>query len=377
MDYVLIPDKFKGSLTAQEVIDAISRGIRKADPEAQLYSALVSDGGDGFIESIARYGQYERIVCDSCDPLGKKIKASYLYQEKTKSAYIEMAKTAGLVLLRESERNPMFTSTYGTGLQMRHAMEKGARQLFIGLGGSATNDAGIGIAAAMGYRFHDAEGLPLAPRGQNLSRIAGIEKPKDPTLYANATIYAINDVNNPLYGPNGAAHVYAVQKGASAEDILELDKGLRELDSLLVKKLGVSCAAVPGAGAAGGTAYGLMSFLGARFLGGTDFVLKVAGVNEILKENTIDYIITGEGKIDEQTLSGKLIHGVLGLGKAHKIPVLAVCGILDTEKDKLIKGGLSSVIEVGDSSRPLQYNMENAAALVEQSIYNFFQKKSG
>ncbi len=375
MDYVLIPDKFKGSLSAQEVIDAISRGICKADPEAKLYSALVSDGGDGFIESIAHYGQYDRIVCDTCDPLGRKIQASYLYEEKTKSAYIEMAQTAGLVLLRESDRNPMCTSTYGTGLQIRHALDKGARHLFIGLGGSATNDAGIGIAAAMGYGFLDAEDRPLDPQGQNLSRIAGIQKPKEPTLYTDAAIYAINDVNNPLYGPKGAAHVYASQKGASDEDILLLDKGLRDLNSLLEKELGASHASVPGAGAAGGTAYGLMSFLGARFLGGTDFVLRVAGVNKILSEHSIDYIITGEGKIDEQTLSGKLIHGVLELGKSHKIPVIAVCGILDTEMDELIKGGLTSVIEVCDPSKPLHYNMENAATLVEQSVCNFFHVK--
>ncbi|MEN8788064.1 MAG: glycerate kinase [Flavobacteriaceae bacterium] len=377
MKYLLIPDKFKGSLTAQEVIDALSSGIRKADPGAVLHSALVSDGGDGFLESISHYGEYERVVCEARNPLGKTIDASYLYEEATDSAYIEMAQTAGLVLIEESDRSPMISSTYGTGMQIRHALEKGARNLFIGLGGSATNDAGLGIAAAMDYRFLDSEGRVLAPEGQNLSRIARIQKPEDESLYADAKIYAINDVNNPLFGPQGAAHVYAAQKGAKADDIRLLDKGLRDFDMLVKREMGKSYASIPGAGAAGGTAYGLMCFLGARFLSGTEFVLNVARVNEILTKNSIDYIITGEGKIDDQTLSGKLIHGVLELGGSYKIPVIAVCGIMDTENDSLIAGGLSTVIEVRDTSRSLAYNMENAATLVAGAIYDFFQNKIG
>ncbi len=375
MDYVLIPDKFKGSLNAQQVIGALGKGIRKADPEAVLHSAVLSDGGDGFLESIDHYGQYEKVVCEASDPLGKNIQAYYLYDQESQSAYIEMARTAGLVLLRESDRNPMLTSTFGTGMQIRHALDKGARQLFVGLGGSATNDAGLGIAAALGYHFLDAEHRPLEPIGKNLSRIVGIQKPKDDSFYTKTKIFAINDVNNPLYGPKGAAHVYAAQKGGSKEDIFKLDQGLRDLDTLMKKEYGVSNALVPGAGAAGGTAYGLMSFLGAQFVGGTEFVLSVAGVNEILTENAVDYIITGEGKIDDQTLSGKLIHGVIELGRTYKIPVIAVCGILDTAMDNLLQQGLSAVIEVRDSSKPLLYNMENAAALVEQAVHHFFHNK--
>ncbi len=375
MNYLLIPDKFKGSLNAKQVIDAISRGIRKADPEAVLHSAVLSDGGDGFLESISHYGQYQKVVCEARDPLGKKLRTSYLYDDLTDSAYIEMAQTAGLVLLKETDRSPMLTNTFGTGMQIRHALEKGARNLFIGLGGSATNDAGMGIAAALGYNFLNDDDQILEPIGQNLSRIARIQKPGDESLFAKAKIYAINDVNNPLYGPQGAAYVYAAQKGASDKDIQLLDKGLKDLDMLVIKEMGKSYASIPGAGAAGGTAYGLMSFLGARFLGGTQFVLNVAGVNEILSQHPIDYIITGEGKIDDQTLSGKLIHGVIEMGRVHQIPVIAVCGIVDTEKDKLLQGGLSAVIEVSDSAHPLRYNMENAARLTEQSICQFLQQK--
>jgi glycerate kinase len=373
MNYLLIPDKFKGSLTAQEVIDALRNGIGKADPGAVMHSAVVSDGGDGFLESISHYGQYETVGCEARNPLGKTIHASYLFDQATHSAYIEMAQTAGLVLLDEKDRNPLLTSTYGTGMQIRHALEKGARNIFIGLGGSATNDAGLGIAAAMGYRFLDGNGRVLEPEGQNLSRISAIQKPEDDSLYTTAKIYAINDVNNSLYGPQGAAYVYAAQKGANADDIRLLDKGLRDFAILVNQEMGIDYASIPGAGAAGGTAYGLMSFLGAHFLGGTEFVLSMAGVNELLAKNTIHYIITGEGKIDDQTLSGKLIHGVLELGRSYKIPVIAVCGMLDTDKDKLLDAGMSSVIEVRNTSESLAFNMENAAKLVTTAVYDFLQ----
>ena len=372
MDYLLIPDKFKGSLRAQQVIDAIGKGIREVHPEAVLHSAVLSDGGDGFLDSIDHYGQYNKVVCKATNPLGKNIEAYYLYDQDSQSAYIEMAQTAGLVLLKESERDPMLTSTFGVGMQIKHALEKGAKQLFIGLGGSATNDAGIGIAVAMGYRFLDAGNRPLEPIGKNLSRIVRIQKPKDDSAYANTKIFAVNDVNNPLYGPNGAAHIYAAQKGASKEEISLLDRGMRDLEALMKMEYGISNATVPGTGAAGGTAYGLMSFLGAQFVGGTEFVLGVAGVNRVLTEHKVDYIITGEGKIDDQTLSGKLIHGIMELGRTHKIPVIAVCGILDTHKDTLLQQGLNAVIEVSDRSQSLSYNMENAAALVEQAVHHFF-----
>lgn len=372
MNYLLVPDKFKGSLTSQQVINALSKGILKADPEANLLSALVSDGGDGFLESIAQYTSSKNVSCNAEGPLGEEIQATYLYNLSTKSAYIEMAQTAGLELLAKSERNPMYTSTYGTGLQIKHALDFGAQNIYVGLGGSATNDGGIGIAAALGYQFLDSEQKLLRPVGENLSKISTILKPKDDDLYSKAAIYAINDVNNPLFGPQGASYVYAAQKGASNEEQDLLDLGLQHLDSMVKKQLNLANADIPGAGAAGGTAYGLKTFLGAQFIGGTDFILRIAGVQELLRDQPVDYIITGEGKIDDQTLSGKLIHGILELGKAQKIPVIAVCGALDVDMDSLTREGLSAVVEVRDRLQSLEYNMENAASLVEQAVYNYF-----
>ncbi len=373
MKYLLVPDKFKGSLSAREVIRALEKGILEADPEAKFYSALLSDGGDGFLESAAHYTAAETVFCDSRDPLGRPLKAEYLYDSDTKTAYVEMARTAGLELLEKSERSPLTTSTFGTGLQIKHALEQGAKKVFVGLGGSATNDAAMGIAAAMGYEFINEVTEVLTPVGANLSQVIGIRVPTDNSLLKGVKIYAINDVNNPLYGPQGAAHVYAAQKGADEDQIKQLDSGLRNLDDRVQGIMGLANAEVPGAGAAGGTAYGLMSFLGAEFIGGAKFVLELAGVPDLLHQESVDYIITGEGKIDEQTLRGKLIHGILELGKAVGVPVIGICGALDTSKESLQELGLTDVIEVRDPDRSLDYNMKQAAHLVEKSIYEFIK----
>ncbi len=372
MNYLLVPDKFKGSLTASQVIEALQRGIFKADPGAVFFSALVSDGGDGFIESVANYTPAVYVSCEATDPLGRKIQASYLYDEESGSAYIEMAQTAGLELLRSEDRNPLHTTTYGTGLQIMNALEKGSKQIYIGLGGSATTDAAIGIAMALGYQFLDENDQVLQPVGNNLVNISKIIPP-DKELYTEAHIYAINDVNNPLFGTNGAAFVYGPQKGASPSEVEFLDYGLRHLDQIIREQLGKENAEIPGAGAAGGTAYGLMTFLGAEFIGGTKFVLELAGVSQMIAKDHIDYIITGEGKIDGQTLSGKLIHGILELGRAHNIPVIAICGALEADEESLKQAGLSAVLEVRDPSKSLAFNMEHAATLVESSSYEFFK----
>ena len=377
MKFLLVPDKFKGSLTAQEVIEALNRGISKVYPAASTYSALLSDGGDGFLDSVSHYTNAEPVWCETQDPLGRPLKSAYLFDEATNCAYIEMARTAGLVLLKDEERNPLYTTTFGTGLEIKAALERGAKKIFVGLGGSASNDAGMGIASALGFEFRDKNGQILSPVGENLRKVHQIIAPKVKIMSGHVKIYAINDVNNPLYGKEGAAYVYAAQKGADEEQIAYLDRGLEHLDSVVQRSLDKGLANVPGAGAAGGTAYGLMTFLGAEFIGGANFVLELAGVNRLLQNETIDYIITGEGKIDDQTLRGKLIYGILELGKEAGIPVLGVCGALDTEKAALVKEGLKDVIEVRDKTRSLEYNMENAAELIEKEIQNYFNSSAG
>ncbi len=375
MNYLLVPDKFKGSLSAAEVIEALERGIATADNNPRFYSALLSDGGDGFLESIAQNTASEYRQVNARDPLGRHMASAYMIDPDTNCAYIEMARTAGLELLKASERNPLYTSTYGTGIQIKEAIEAGVSRIYIGLGGSATNDAGMGVAAAIGYRFLDGEGKELEPIGLNLSRVERIIPPEKTLSDGSVKVYAVNDVNNPLYGEHGAAYVYAPQKGADELMVKSLDEGLRHLHAQVQNDLGRNLADVPGSGAAGGTAYGLMAFLGAGFVSGTDFVLQMAGIPELLKKQDIDYIITGEGKIDDQTLNGKLIQGIVKLGNAHKIPVVAVCGLLATSEATLKTQGLKSVIEAGDRTKPLSYNMENASTLVEEAIRSYFQEK--
>ncbi|MCG2461066.1 glycerate kinase [Flavobacteriaceae bacterium F89] len=374
MKILLIPDKFKGSLSAQEVAVAVSNGLRRLEKRVVIHKVLASDGGDGFLEAVQRMKKIKEIEIDTVDPLGRKIKAEYLWDSVNKSAYIELAKASGLTLLKFEEQNPMKTSTYGTGLQLKDAIAKGAKFIYVGLGGSATNDVGIGIASALGYNFLDSNKQNLNPCGENLNKIESIFLNKNNSIFEGVRIIAVNDVNNPLYGKNGASFVYAAQKGGNRADIEKLDLGLRHLDKKVKEQLGKEEAVIPGAGAAGGTAYGLKVFLDAEFIGGTEFIFNLCQVDKLLMEHNFGFIITGEGSLDKQTLNGKLIQGVLELGRRFNVPVIAVCGKLGIDKKELNTLGFMDILEISDSSKSLQYSMENAANLVEGAIFNYFGK---
>ena len=372
MNLLLIPDKFKGSLSSEEVIATLSKGIRNVMPGAGIHSVLASDGGDGFLEAVAIHKDTQRISMDTQDPLGRPIRSAYLWEAKTASAYIELATASGMVLLDEAERNPLKTTTYGTGLQIKHAIAKGARNIYLGLGGSATNDGGTGMARALGFQFLDSQGRELLPVGGNLEQMVRVEGPKTPS-FTKVSFFAINDVNNPLFGARGAAHVYAQQKGAGQEDIKALDRGLVKLNQTVEQYLGSDLANIPGAGAAGGSAFGLKAFFKAEFISGVDFVLDLARVDHLVNSTRIDYIITGEGKIDDQTLNGKLIKGVIDLGTRFNIPVIGVCGKLDLKRRNRQELGLDHIIESGRPVKSLQYNMEHAAVLLERATADFFR----
>lgn len=375
MNFLLLPDKFKGSLTAQQLIQSLSDGLRRAIPGATFQHVIASDGGDGFLDAISEYRETQTITKETVDPLGRRLTSAILVDRSAGEAYIEMAKASGLTLLNSEERSASKTSTRGTGKQIREAIKQGFRKIFVGLGGSATNDAGMGMAYELGYRFLDAKGKSLDPIGANLNQIHKIHT-EDVIPELNETkIFAVNDVNNPLYGPQGAAFVYAAQKGARQEEISILDRGLEQLHKQVKQQLGLDNAHVPGAGAAGGAAYGLKCFLNAQFITGTSFLLDLAKVPELISSKKFDYILTGEGKIDKQTLSGKWISGVIELGQANNIPVVAVCGSSEVSSQELKKAGLHVIIEVGDKEKSLEYNMTHAAALVQSAVYNFFKNK--
>ncbi|WP_405412444.1 glycerate kinase [Maribacter sp. Asnod1-A12] len=375
MKLLLIPDKFKGSLSSEAFSRAFTSGLEKTGLSFSSHHIKASDGGDGFMNAVASYKPCISMQVISQNPLGKLMQSYYLYNQKTKSAYIELANTSGMELLSPEDRNPMLTTTYGTGLQIKDAIEKGVNHIYVGLGGSATNDGGIGIAKALGYIFLNDNGEELDVIGANLQSIHAIDDSGVSKNIKRVKFYAVNDVTNPLFGQNGAAYVYAKQKGATDVIVEELDMGLRNLDAIVSKKYHINNGRLSGSGAAGGAAYGLKSFLNAEYLSGIDFVLELSGVYKLLSEKKFDYIITGEGKIDEQTLNGKLLQGVLNLGKRYNLPVIAICGRLDISKKMLIEKGIFDVFEIQDNSKNLEYNMKHAAMLLATKTADYFSVK--
>ncbi len=370
MNILLIPDKFKGSLTSYEVIAALKKGIKKFNDGYAIYDVVVSDGGDGFLDAIQQAENVKKVELVTKDPLGRKRDSHYLFDETHQTAYIELANASGLSLLSSNERNPLITSTYGTGLQIKHALLNNAKKIYIGLGGSATNDGGIGIANALGYKFLDRNNQELQPIGKNLIHVNHIDTTHVQSIN-KAEFYAVNDVKNPLFGLNGAAYTYAKQKGANDEEVLLLDKGLKQLSEKVKEHLSKDMDSTEGAGAAGGTGYGLYTFCNATSINGAEYVLQKSRTYEMLEKGNIDLIITGEGKIDDQTMQGKLIMGVHKLSKKFNVPVLAICGQKSLNLNYEQNLGVNAIIEIADSFKSLQYNMDNAAVLVENAIFEY------
>ena len=374
MNVLIIPDKFKGSLTGAEVIRAIDEGLHAFDETIQTYSITASDGGDGFLDAIRKSNDSViTIRCETTDPLGRPVQSEYGIDHQSGAAFIEMARASGMELLAAAERNPMRTSTLGTGTLIVDAVRRGARDVYIGLGGSATNDGGIGIARALGYQFFDSDGAPLQPIGAALDEIRSIDASTRLPELAGVRVRAINDVANPLLGPEGAAAVYAPQKGADAEMVVRLEQGLNRLQQVVMRDLNVDAAGIAGAGAAGGTGYGLKVFLNAEFLSGIEFVLSLTGIETLLSSGSIDWIVTGEGKIDDQTAYGKLVRGVADVGEKYGIPVVALCGRLALEGKTIEDLGLKRVIQIHNPADPVEYTMENANELLVEAAKTALQ----
>jgi len=372
MNILLIPDKFKESLRAYEVIKAIKKGLSRSKIPIDYTEIIASDGGDGFIEAIAENKNVNLVSVISFNPLGKLIPSIYAIDLEEKAAYIELAKASGLSLLSPKDRHVLKTSTFGTGMQIKAAVARGVIKIYVGMGGSATNDGGIGIAVALGYKFLDINGKELAPCGENLIKIDSIIKPVI-NDFKKVQFVAVNDVKNVLFGLNGAAQTYAPQKGASLSDVKLLDRGLKHLSTKVKAYLNIDVAHISGTGAAGGAAYGLKAFFNAEFISGIDFILNKHTSLQYFKPEDIDLIITGEGKLDSQTLHGKLVYGVSDWAKKHQIPVIAVCGENTLSNQSARALNLSQIIEISDSSKSLDYNMKNAAKLLEKAMFEFFK----
>ncbi|MDC6352088.1 glycerate kinase [Zeaxanthinibacter sp. PT1] len=369
MKFVIAPDKYKGSLTAFQICDAVEKGIRLVFEDAEVVKLPLADGGDGTIEVVKHYLKGDKVFITVKDPFGRPVKASYLYSTESKTAFIEMAEASGLKLLEESEKDCLQTTTIGTGELLVDAMDKGANKIILGIGGSATNDGGMGMATALGYRFLDMNDRELAPIGINLDRVFRIDTSSVDSRFKSVSIKVACDVSNDFYGPHGAAHVYAAQKGASEEEIELLDKGLRNFASVLKTSFDIDVQEISGSGAAGGVGGASLVFLDAELESGIGLIKDLAGFDEKLRD--ADWIITGEGKLDEQTLAGKTISGVITSAKKFGIPVAAFCGALNISIENQKSIGLSYAVAILQETGNLEHALLASNKNLVQSVYNW------
>lgn len=361
MKILLAPDKFKGSLDAPQVCQAMTEGIKMVSTEIETVSVPMADGGEGTLDLLLWYSGGQKKTAQVHDPLSRIIEAQYGISADGKTAFIEMATASGLSLLKTDERNPLLTSTYGTGELVKVAIEAGVEQIILGIGGSATTDAGIGMAKALGWQFFDANDNEVEAIGGNLSLIKKIIP--SPLASQLPKIQVACDVTNPLYGIHGAAHVYGPQKGANAEAVARLDKGLK--DFAHITGLSEDTFNSPGFGAAGGLGFGCMFFLNASLKEGVKLLMDFCDFDKHL--TGVDLIITGEGKIDNQTLQGKLIKGITS--KAKQIPVAAVCGTLDASPQQMREMGILYASSILKKPQTLEDALKSGYEGVRDATY--------
>ena len=372
MKILIACDSFKDALNATEVCRSIERGWRLADPSVSATIFPLADGGEGTFAILAEHLHLEKIDIVVKDALFRPIKAQYGFNNASKDkntegvAFIEMAQAAGLQLLNKNERNPLKTSTLGVGELINDAKKRGAKKIILAIGGSATNDAGMGMATALGYGFLDKNGQKLLPVGENLIKIDRIERGNTIFDTSKIKVEVMCDVKNPLFGTNGAAYVYTRQKGATSADIEQLDKGLRHFADKMSAFNGSPFA--EGAGAAGGLGFGAMCFLNAELKSGIDVILDITHFDKQLIDK--DLIITGEGRLDSQTAQGKLINGLVERAKKHKIPIIALCGALEATPQYINDLGLFAAFPIGQKPTNLADALAHTGENLEKTMCN-------
>lgn len=369
MKIIIAPDSFKNALAAAEVCRAIERGILLARPDAECVLFPMADGGEGTSEILAWHLEGETVKCRVADPYLRPVEAHYFLSSAGDVAFIEMAQASGLQLLEKHEQNPLQTSTYGTGELIADAIGKGVKKILLGIGGSATNDGGMGMATVLGWGFFSANGEKLSPTGANLASVDKIIRPEGNDLPPpDLQVEVICDVTNPLFGPNGAAFVYAEQKGADEAAIRRLDAGLRHFSNKLETYFAQNFAEVPGAGAAGGMGAGAMAFLGAKLRPGAEAMMELTGFEKVIQG--ADLIITGEGRLDGQTMHGKLIRGICRKAAVHGLPVIAFCGTLDASPAAIRETGLQAAFSLLKKPQTLEAAIASAKAGLEDLAFN-------
>lgn len=393
MRIVIAPDSFKGSLSAAEVAESLAQGISSVLTDADIVCKPVADGGEGIVEALVAATSGRFVETDVTGPLGiaenvgtgdsrrsvpaqdtpahdsparntpaRKVRARWGILGDGTTAVIEVAAASGLVLVPPEARNPLITTSYGTGELMRAALDAGCRRIIVGLGGSATNDGGAGMAQALGVQLLDETGQPLSPGGAALARLRRVDvSGVDPRL-AGVEVIGAADVNNPLLGPTGATAVFGPQKGASPDDVLRLEAALAHYADVLSHQLGVDVRAVPGGGAAGGLGAALHAFCRAPLQPGADVVMEAIRLEELIRDATL--VITGEGKLDGQTAFGKAPLAVARLAARCNKPVIAVAGMLGDGVDELFDMGIDAAITIAPGPIDLHTSMEQAPKLL-------------
>ena len=363
MKIIVAPDSYKGSLSAKEVADAIEKGLKKVDETIEVVKVPMADGGEGTVQSLVDASNGKLVTLKVMDPLMREIDSFYGILGDGTTAVMEMAAASGLPLIKKEEKNPWKTTTFGTGQLIKHALDMGCRSIIMGIGGSATNDGGCGMAMALGVKFLDKEGNEVGFGGGSLGLIHSIDVSGLDERIKECTIVAACDVDNPLVGLKGASHIFGPQKGADTEMVLALDKNLQHYGKLVEEALGVSLLNYPGAGAAGGLGGGLLAFLGASLKSGIDIVIDTTKLEEIMKG--ADLVITGEGMIDYQTLHGKTPYGVARAASKQNIPVIAIAGGIGNNIEVLYDHGFTSIFSIVDKPMTLDEAIENCDALLQ------------
>ena len=360
MKVVVAMDSFKGSLTSLEAGNAVKRGILRSHPDAEVTVIPLADGGEGTIDSIAPYIGGIAKTLTVTGPLGAKIKADYIFDPKTDTAYIEMAKAAGLTLISQEERNPYLTTTFGVGELMKDAMENGAKRLVICIGGSATNDGGAGMLQALGAKLMDKDGNDIKQGAAGLKDLCKVDTAD--LTGKDIDITVASDVTNPLCGPDGASHVYGPQKGADEKACIEMDSWLKNF-----AEISGFDPFEEGTGAAGGMSFALKNFFGAELKSGADIVMEITGAEKLISE--ADIVITGEGRMDSQTVNGKAPFKVLLLAKKMDKPVYGITGLLGSGYEECLKEGFERIVPLivptMDTEEAIKSAEDTAAMLFE------------
>lgn len=368
MKIVIAPDSFKESMTAMEAAVAFEKGFREVMPEATLEKVPMADGGEGTVQSLVDATDGEIIHKIVTGPLGTPVEAFFGMLGDSKTAVIEMAAASGLHLVPKEKRNPLKTTTKGTGELILAAIEHGADHIIIGLGGSATNDGGAGMAQALGAKLVDQNGEDIGFGGGSLRDLAKLDVSLMDERISNVRFEVACDVDNPLTGERGASAIFGPQKGADPEMVKELDHYLTHYASLINRDMGKEVDAIPGAGAAGGLGAGVLAFLDAELKRGIDIVMEAAKLEDAVKD--ADLVITGEGKIDSQTIYGKTPIGVAKLAKRHGVPVIGIAGLIADDSDAVFDHGIDALFSIVPGAVSLEDALLNAKSYAYQSARN-------